>query len=485
MKNLKEKVKLDLTNKLDIDLKYDKTHILENESKTKKNLLPLKIALISVTCSIVMVFAVPILMIGLQTHDSFKMAKKQYSIHEIENIENNSFKSLNKITYPSAELKENIISESFKNGYNNFSYQTYKNLNKQDNFAYSPASLYSNLSLLSLASNDETINETIDEILGVSKENRNNNYKYFYENNYYANELGTTQMYSGVFLSNQYEVNQQFINSLTNYYAEAYSLDFTNSKDVNKMMSWVDQKVDSENFIDPSLLNLDDTSAFVMMSTMYFNNKWYSSYDIKNSYEDIFVTSNKANTQATFMNHEYFGDLYEYESYVAVYDKYTNDRKIIYIVPKNISDNIYELTKDVDILKDDESKLLVNKETLEPILIDLHLPKFNASYIIDFKETLSNMGLSKMYDSDSKSFNNAFTNLNDRSIYLQSLMQKNEISFNEDGTTIKSVSFSLGAGAAGPMPELDTYIVKLNQPFIYVIYDNQDMPIFIGHVDNV
>ena len=68
MKNLKEKVKLDLTNKLDIDLKYDKTHILENESKTKKNLLPLKIALISVTCSIVMVFAVPILMIGLQTH---------------------------------------------------------------------------------------------------------------------------------------------------------------------------------------------------------------------------------------------------------------------------------------------------------------------------------------------------------------------------------------------------------------------------------
>ena len=180
MKNLKEKVKLDLTNKLDIDLKYDKTHILENESKTKKNLLPLKIALIFVTCSIVMVFAVPILMIGLQTHDSFKMAKKQYSIHEIENIENNSFKSLNKITYPSAELKENIISESFKNGYNNFSYQTYKNLNKQDNFAYSPASLYSNLSLLSLASNDETINETIDEILGVSKENRNNNYKYFY-----------------------------------------------------------------------------------------------------------------------------------------------------------------------------------------------------------------------------------------------------------------------------------------------------------------
>ena len=180
MRNLKKKVKQDLTNKLDIDLKYDKTQILENESKPKRRFLPLKIALISVTCSIVMVFAVPILMIGLQTHDSFKMAKKQYSIHEINNLENNSFKSLNSIAYPSSALKENIINESFKNGYNNFSYQTYKNLNKQDNFAYSPASLYSNLSLLSLASNDLQINETIDDILGTSKDNRNENYKYFY-----------------------------------------------------------------------------------------------------------------------------------------------------------------------------------------------------------------------------------------------------------------------------------------------------------------
>lgn len=486
MGNLKNKVKLDLTSKLDIDLKYDKTHLLENEAKPKRRFLALKIALASVACSIVMMVAVPILMIGLQTRDSFKMEKKHYSIHEINNIENNSFKSLNSITYPSSELKENIINESFKNGYNNFSYLTYKNINKKDNFAYSPASLYSNLSVLSLASNDNEINETIDEILGVSKDNRNNNYKYFYENNYYANEQGTTQMYNGVFTSSQYEVNQQFVNALNNYYAEAYSLDFTNLKDVSKMLDWVDNKVDSDNFIDPSMLNLTDETAFVMMSTMYFDNRWAAKFDSKYSYEDIFVTSNDLNTSATFMNHEYFGDLYDYGTYVAAYDKYSNSRKIKYIVPKSIEDNIYDLTAGVDIIKDDESKLVKStSEYEEPIMIDLHLPKFNTSYTIDFKETLTNIGLSKMYEEESNSFNNAFTNLNDTSIYLQKLMQKSEVSFNEDGTTIKNVTFYIAAGDAGPAPELDTYIVKLNQPFIYIIYDNQDMPIFIGHVDNV
>ena len=40
-----------------------------------------------------------------------------------------------------------------------------------------------------------------------------------------------------------------------------------------------------------------------------------------------------------------------------------------------------------------------------------------------------------------------------------------------------------GATAIGPH-EMDTLNVKLNQPFIYIIRDKNDTPIFVGHVDN-
>ena len=90
-----------------------------------------------------------------------------------------------------------------------------------------------------------------------------------------------------------------------------------------------------------------------------------------------------------------------------------------------------------------------------------------------------------MFNKDSKSLNNAFTNLSETdSLYVKSILQRNEVAFNETGTTIKSVNITLGAGAAGPGEEYNVYEVKLNQPFIYVIYDQHNMPLYIGNVDN-
>ena len=57
------------------------------------------------------------------------------------------------------------------------------------------------------------------------------------------------------------------------------------------------------------------------------------------------------------------------------------------------------------------------------------------------------------------------------------------ISFNEDGTTIKSVSFGgFGASSAAPMT---TLTVRLDRPFVYVIYDPSGLPIYIGNVDTI
>lgn len=486
MKNLKKIVKEDLTNNLDVSLSFDTSKLEVHESSNKK--VSYKPFLIAGICSLITILLIPtafILAIGLNFDDSFKSVKKTYSIHELNNIENKSFRSLNSVTYPDEFLKHNELDKQFVDGYNDFSYDIYinSNIHNDNNFAFSPATLYSNLSMISLANNNLEIKDTLNDILNSDEELRKTNYKGFYENNYYANKSGTTQMYNGVFMSNNYEYNEAFINNLSPYYAEAFSLDFNNEKDVNKLLSWIDQKVNSDNYLDKKQLQLDDNSAICFVSTMYFDNEWSLSFDEKYSYEDDFYVSLDEAELVTFMNHEYYGDIYDYGSYVSVYDSYTSNRKIQYLVPKSLSDDINDLLKDVNFLKEDESKLLLD-ENGESILIDLHLPKYSNSNVVDFKNVLSKKGLAKIFEKESKALNNAFKNLKeDEGIYLNSIFQKNEISFTESGTTIKSVNFSLGAGAAGPGEELDTYIVKLNQPFVYVIYDDNNMPLFIGNVD--
>ena len=123
----------------------------------------------------------------------------------------------------------------------------------------------------------------------------------------------------------------------------------------------------------------------------------------------------------------------------------------------------------------------------DSFIIDLSLPRFKVESFIDFNEILKKSGLNKAYDCFKKSFNYAFSDLkDDESIYLQYVKQKNVISFDEDGTIAKSVSFaSFGKNTSAVEIVIDTLEVKLNQPFIYIIEDSNSLPLFVGSVNQL
>jgi len=99
------------------------------------------------------------------------------------------------------------------------------------------------------------------------------------------------------------------------------------------------------------------------------------------------------------------------------------------------------------------------------------------------------MGLSCLFDRNGHSFNYTFSDLpTPYFTYLTAIKQKNKISFSEDGTIIKSTTYVQLGGAKSAAPHkdgetIDTYDIKLNQPFIYVVYDKNDLPLYVGHVD--
>ena len=85
----------------------------------------------------------------------------------------------------------------------------------------------------------------------------------------------------------------------------------------------------------------------------------------------------------------------------------------------------------------------------------------------------------------SKTLNNLYTGLtDDTSLFLETVKQKNLIQMNEDGTQIKSVNIG-GIGATGSANiERNAIEVKINQPFIYIVKDANNLPIYVGHIDD-
>lgn len=497
MDELKKQFKQDFEESNNVNLSFDTTQLEPNSRKSKHKIKPYKLGLIVTAVVIVGVIAVPasaILFSSLEIKESVKAYNRHYSLNEIRIAESNTFKKLNTVSYPDGSAPSPIrTTEEESKAYNNFSNLTYHSLvdtSKKDNMSYSVVGLYSVINEMTNATSREELKEKLNTLLGLNESSRVTFYDKVMKANSFASDGSTIQLKNSAFFNNEFNYNQEFVNSLTKLYCEAYQINF--ESEASKMVEWVNQAVNSNGFIDEKFLEMNDETQLYLLSTLYFKNGWENKYLSDQNIKDDFYLSSDKTVKATYMNHSYLTQFYyDYGSYISVTDYYFSRRaSVTYLVPKKVEDNIFDLTKEMNIFEEKEENKVISFDEYngnKPITINLTTPKFVSKSDIDFKACLTNLGFEDIFDRDIDSFKNAFDDekLEDYNVYIQKIKQKNEVEFNEDGSIVKSVTMaSFGAaGSAGPIYS-DTLDVKLNQPFIYIIRDINGTPIFVGHVDN-
>lgn len=154
--------------------------------------------------------------------------------------------------------------------------------------------------------------------------------------NSFASDESTIQLKNSAFFNNEFNYNQEFVNSLTKLYCEAYQIDF--ETEANKMVEWVNQAVNSNGFIDDKFLEINDETQLYLFSTLYFKNAWASKYLSENNIKDDFYLTSDKTVKATYMNHSYLSQsYYDYGSYISVKDYYFSSRaSVTYLVPKKL-----------------------------------------------------------------------------------------------------------------------------------------------------
>ncbi len=418
---------------------------------------------------------------------SFEPYKKDYSLKEAQLLNEADFRSINTVRYDGLQQQFPLISEEFRTAVNDFAKTVYASIRStavKDDFAFSPLSLYELLCVAALGSNDQTALTALDRLLGMTKETRKADFINAYTANYLSGENGTLQMYNAAFLTNDYTPNVDYVSALTDHFVEAFSMNFRSDSSVKKLLDWVDAKMGEKNFLTKEDLELKKDTIAYLFSTVFFDNKWSNAFVLTSNYEDTFY--GKTEKTVSYMRHYYKGAVYDYGEYVSCYDYYRNGMKIQYFVPKDEKSDIYELTKNKNLF-DPSSDVLSDDE----YIINLSLPQFSSECALNLKEVLASVGLAALFDRSGTSFNYMFSDLpKNATTYLTTAKQKNKVSFSVDGTIIKSTVYIQKGGATsaaprqdGPSTKIYTYDVKLDQPFIYVVYDKNDLPLYVGHVD--
>ena len=277
-----------------------------------------------------------------------------------------------------------------------------------------------------------------------------------------------------------FKVYDDFLGTNKKYYnAELYKAPFTETTE-NEINSWVNKNT---NGMIPSLLKKGDLSPkdgqeimMMLINTLYFEADWQKPYYWAPEGQFTALNGEKRTIQRLNSKESEYFDLGDADAFKK---PYANGRySFVGILPR---DN--DIVGYVNSL--DPEKLLAGLSKCEdPESIDLYtmIPKFEYDYDTTLNEILKDLGMASAFDSSKADF----SKINDLSVsgaqnlWISKVSHKTKIKVTEQGTkAAAATSVEMAAGSAMRQLKKEVY-VNLDRPFVYMIVDNNNVPLFIG-----
>ncbi|MBR6243814.1 MAG: hypothetical protein IKQ90_10010 [Ruminococcus sp.] len=346
--------------------------------------------------------------------------------------------------------------------------------NEDKNILVSPLSIMTALSVAANGASGNTLKE-IEEALGGLTIDEINEYTANFINRASSDDTSRLDIADSVWYrdSEDLHIKTSFLENVVKYYnGEVYKSDFDNST-VNDINAWISNNTGG--MIKQLIDRLDKEQMMVILNAVYFDAEWEDKYD--RAYPGTFTNYDGSTADVEFMG---AGEDYYYELDGAqAFRKQYKDRKYSFvgILPDEGTD-IYEYIAQLD-KKDIYDDL---KETYpDPYLLSVTMPKFKYNYTTSLNKILNDMGIKTAFSPSGADFSEMGSS-DLGNLYIQNVLHKTAIEFNETGTRAAAVTAIFMAASAAPPEKIVN--LDFNRPFVYMIVDNEtDLPVFIGAIE--
>ena len=356
----------------------------------------------------------------------------------------------------------------------------------EENFLVSPLSVSTALAMTANGADGETRDE-MEKLLGngLTIEQINDYMAYYVKT---LPDLDKEKVYlaNSIWFKDkpEFKVHEEFLEANKKYYSsEIYKSDFDDST-VSDINSWVN--TNTKGMI-PSILKngyLDkkgETEPLMMLiNTLFFEADWNEAYN--GTFKDTFTDLNGDVHIIDKMQHsEYtYFDLGDADAFKKSY--INQNYSFLGILPRDNDILGYISSLDPEKLIDSLSK----PENSYEFDLTVFMPKFQYSYDTSLKDVLIDMGFSTAFSPQVADFSkiNDITVEDAPSLFIDDVIHKTKIEVTEKGTKAAAATGigMFGGGAGIPKKQI---IIDLNRPFVYMIVDNNNVPLFIGAVSMI
>lgn len=216
-------------------------------------------------------------------------------------------------------------------------------------------------------------------------------------------------------------------------------------------------------------IRTDGNDLLRLYNTIYYKSGWQDAFKSSQTKQDTFTAADGAVQTVDFMHRTESGGYRKGEGYTAA-SRPLNYGRMVFVLP-------------------DESvtpeSLLQRQGFLAELTGDYNaaelvwsVPKFDVKSSTELNEVLQALGVTDAFDMTEADF----TPLTDNGAFLSSAMQAARVKIDEEG--VEAAAYTELVCADSAMMEVPpTVEMDLDRPFLFVIFDYNNIPLFVGTVN--
>ena len=353
--------------------------------------------------------------------------------------------------------------------------------NSVNNPVYSPASLYTALSMTAECAKGNTRDEIVKALCAADIDDlRTQNRGVYRAFNVEYNSLYCRSTNS-VWLNDMYNYEQSALDELSSrYHAKSFKKDFfAREKTEAEISDWIYENTDHK--IKPVIkINETDPAHDIakIINSIVFKDAWKEAFD--NVHDSTFHTADGKDVTCSFMRCKDHCETASVDGYTLCRKALKEGFKMNFVLPDEGVD-----IKDIISDKNSFAEILGMNTSDYSRDVELIMPEFDVASRFELEDAAKNIGIEAAFNGagDFESLVNYEENgIPDAKI--DSVVQETVLKVDKDGCEGAAYTLvEIGTTSPTAVPG-QRLTLKLDRPFFYFITDNNNIPVFTGIIDN-
>ncbi len=353
---------------------------------------------------------------------------------------------------------------------------------EEGNTIFSPVNIYLALAMLAEITDGDTKNEILST-LGTDAASLSDVARSVFLSDYSDDGVVTSKLANSLWLSNTASYNIDKLNELKDkYFASSFSGEMGSNEYNAMIQKWLNDNTGNLLKDAASGVEFKPETILALATTIYFKAPWLDEFS-KGATDKMTFHGKKGDVTTDFMHSEDRGSVYFGDGFKTYSKRFTENGGMMFILPDE-GTSVSELFKS----KKYETVLFGNygedsadgKYGYKSGEVRFSVPKFDVESSFDIVDNLKAMGITSVTDSTKSDFK-PVTDTN--GVSLDSALHAARVKIDEEG--VEAAAFTVMMMNATAMFQPSVIDFTVDRPFIFVIYDNNNVPTFVGVVNDV